>query len=390
MQDTPLQIVILGHHRSGSSALAGLVRLMGAWLGRDEELAPPHINNPKGFMERNDVIDVNTELLHAAGMDIITHSGLNVEWVDEDRLAACREKAASILTELERHGPVWATKDPRLCITLPFWLPLLSNAHVLVPVRHPMDIASSMQRRGDCSIHTALAFWEVQTVCIIRSSQDLPVLLIDHRELMRSPATAARRIADAWGNSLSIPDEEKLASWIDPTLAHSEADEETWQQASTTYQQELYRAFSTGEAWGSPGQWTIQESSARAISEHNRYVMHMLKEKEYLRHQAQNLEEGKRLAEEAAAHRLHEIRRIVGEVEGQLARTERVISDLHNMQPASPLHWLLHYRSLRKRWHQSVIPDLTSILDTQQHLARTGRDYLKGCGDGKPDQKSED
>ena len=56
------QIVVLGMHRSGTSAVTQLIHQMGAYFGRIEYEMPPSGENPKGFWERTDVMEINNDI----------------------------------------------------------------------------------------------------------------------------------------------------------------------------------------------------------------------------------------------------------------------------------------------------------------------------------------
>ena len=64
-----MQIVVLGMHRSGTSALCGLLNLAGVYFGREGEFIQTKDENPKGFWERKDVRRLNDEILHSLGSD---------------------------------------------------------------------------------------------------------------------------------------------------------------------------------------------------------------------------------------------------------------------------------------------------------------------------------
>jgi hypothetical protein len=61
-----MQIILLGMHRSGTSAVAGLIHLMGAYVGDETIYMPPTKDNPKGYWERMDVYRFNDRFLHDA------------------------------------------------------------------------------------------------------------------------------------------------------------------------------------------------------------------------------------------------------------------------------------------------------------------------------------
>ena len=56
-------VVILGMHRSGTSAVAGFLAKAGFFAGEDADLLEAAEDNPKGFFERADVNALNDNFL---------------------------------------------------------------------------------------------------------------------------------------------------------------------------------------------------------------------------------------------------------------------------------------------------------------------------------------
>ena len=115
-----MQILILGMHRSGTSAVARLLNTMGAYFA-PEGLSAYGANqeNPKGFWERRDVRTLNDQLLYAAKADWHRLGDFALESIPELSLAMFRKEAAKIVLSLDAHRP-WFIKEPRLCDWLRF------------------------------------------------------------------------------------------------------------------------------------------------------------------------------------------------------------------------------------------------------------------------------
>ena len=64
-----MQLIILGMHRSGTSVLARLLNMMGAYFGPEGIGTDANDENPKGFWERRDVRSVNDFVLHSVNCD---------------------------------------------------------------------------------------------------------------------------------------------------------------------------------------------------------------------------------------------------------------------------------------------------------------------------------
>src|SRR3954454_6716617 len=107
-------------HRSGTSFVARLLQHGGLYLGDDSELLPPGPDNPDGYFENRRFYEMNERLLRGFGGDWDHPLALPDGWADAPELAALRRQAHHLQAQFIRHEP-WGWKDPRNCITLPFW-----------------------------------------------------------------------------------------------------------------------------------------------------------------------------------------------------------------------------------------------------------------------------
>ena len=99
------QFIILGMHRSGTSLAAALLRCMGIKAGQTEMLLPAADDNPRGFWERRDVMQLNDEILsacNAAWDRVADFNPLAIPAEAEKRFYA---RARAIVSELERDHP---------------------------------------------------------------------------------------------------------------------------------------------------------------------------------------------------------------------------------------------------------------------------------------------
>jgi hypothetical protein len=60
-------VAVLGMHRSGTSAAARVVNLLGVPLLASDDLLPADGVNPRGYWESERLLRANDELLEAAG-----------------------------------------------------------------------------------------------------------------------------------------------------------------------------------------------------------------------------------------------------------------------------------------------------------------------------------
>jgi len=58
-------IIVLGMHRSGTSAFTGVLNILGVELGSN--LMEPTKENPRGYFEKRAVMEINDEILNILG-----------------------------------------------------------------------------------------------------------------------------------------------------------------------------------------------------------------------------------------------------------------------------------------------------------------------------------
>ena len=185
-------VLIVGMHRSGTSAICRLLDDAGVDFGND--LIPPGADNPLGFWEDRQLIALNNRLLGSeqAWMHVaLSPPNQNTNWSTD---------AQHFLTELKTKDPdetsALGLKDPRLCRTLDHWLPLLSRHRVMFVVRHPLSVAHSLNKRDGLSVEYALALWFVYNYEALRSLQESAIefCTVNYERLMAPQSTEFDRI----------------------------------------------------------------------------------------------------------------------------------------------------------------------------------------------------
>lgn len=148
--ETAKAILVAGMHRSGTSALAGALNLLGIPLGN--RLLEPGPDNPKGYWEHGDIVAVHEQLLSELGSRWDDVRALPEVWLSGE---PARRAAVAIGEILERDfggESLWAVKDPRLCRLLPLWLEVLDRMHIrpciLVIARDPGEVSASLYARN--------------------------------------------------------------------------------------------------------------------------------------------------------------------------------------------------------------------------------------------------
>lgn len=194
-------ILIAGMHRSGTSALARAVNLLGAEIG--EGLLPPKFDNPRGYWEVEAVVALNDECLAHFGLRWDDPWPLPEGWLDDPWTLDWQRRVAHHVTAQFENASLFAIKDPRLSRLLPAWLVVLQELdiapHVLVSIREPAEVAASMHKRSNMPAPRALLLWLVYTIDAERNSRDVSRAFVRFGQLLTDPDLVLNRIAQQLG-----------------------------------------------------------------------------------------------------------------------------------------------------------------------------------------------
>jgi hypothetical protein len=203
MNRQPSGVVVLGMHRSGTSAFAGILAKAGLFAGRDADMLPAASDNPAGFFERFDVNGLNNELLAELGgawdNPPPRHAVLEQAPVWRARV----EKVLEAMAE-DAGGRPLVLKDPRIGLLLPAWLPALGDRFAFVLVhRNPLEVAMSMHKRDGQPVYAALALWQLYYADLLNGLAGQRVWFARYESLLQNPAQHASALLDGLKGQLA-------------------------------------------------------------------------------------------------------------------------------------------------------------------------------------------
>ena len=189
-------VVVLGSHRSGTSAVTGLLASAGLRLG---PVIPPGADNPRGYFESAAVLSAHESLLHAMERDWTCPPPRLPASVDLGEL----QQAVAELRE-EADTP-WGVKDPRMLFLLGAWTSLVPAMRFVGVVRHPSAISDSLQHRNRFDRVTASAIAAAYTsrLAALHRALKFPVIDFDADgdELLARVSAVAAQLDLAWDDS---------------------------------------------------------------------------------------------------------------------------------------------------------------------------------------------
>ncbi|MCY3813756.1 MAG: glycosyltransferase [Gammaproteobacteria bacterium] len=263
-----MQVFVLGMHRSGTSALARVLNLMGCYFGSEAIAIEANKENPKGFWERRDVRQVNDAILRNAGCDWDRISDFAIDRIDAGQRALYRDVIADIVLGLDAHRP-WFVKEPRCCLTFELWRECLELPVCVYVFRDPVDVAKSLERRNGMPAQVGLALWEAYTVTSLNASAGVTRVFVSYEALMSAPDLVVGRMMRLFGEmgyALREPEDAELSAFLDGGLRHFASDGEE-RKLMSAKQTALFDTLRGAEEGGGkrPRRYVVSPASVRRL-----------------------------------------------------------------------------------------------------------------------------
>ena len=192
---TPEIVCVLGMHRSGTSLITALLQSLGAHLGPPEHMMKPQPDNPRGFYEHQLLNDIDEEILARLGGSWSEPPVLGVGWETGTALGDLRQRARAIIQSDFGAAPLWSWKNPRTCLTLPFWQRLLPSMRYVICLRNPIDVARSLRRRNGFSLDKGVDLWMTHVTSSLSHTSGRRRLLVFYEDVMGDVDREAERLA---------------------------------------------------------------------------------------------------------------------------------------------------------------------------------------------------
>ena len=211
-------LIVLGAHRSGTSALMGALYRMGVWLG--SRYIVDHYEN-------SEIVDLNNELLDTLGSSWDDVFALPDQWWLDERLSVFKDRGMHLLEREFGAHALWGIKDPRICILLPFWTELLNHLGVapimIIPLRDPFEVVGSHGQRDSFGSEKSLLLWLNQVLSAELYSRGYKRCFCRFGDILKEPTIALTRFCEQLGIDFPRPMQQALndvTQFIKPGLRH--------------------------------------------------------------------------------------------------------------------------------------------------------------------------
>ena len=216
-------ILILGMHRSGTSAVGAALSVCGVDFGERLMKATPGVNE-KGFWEHIDITEIHDQLLLELGSSWDDVRPLPANWEKTFEAQRAMQSLRAVIDRDFSNIPLWGVKDPRLCRLLPLWHILLSemdiDAGYVITLRHPVEVILSLEKRDGFSQAKALHLYATHLLNAEYWTRGYKRTFIQYGDLIQNPESTIKEALIKLEIASDMDIGEPLSNLIEPGLQH--------------------------------------------------------------------------------------------------------------------------------------------------------------------------
>jgi hypothetical protein len=185
-------VFVLGMHRSGTSAITGMLAQAGFTAPTDQMEA--NIVNPKGFWESVSINKLNEGLLQQMESHWSSSLPLPAGWSESITTREWRSSLIRIISETFGGAELPTIKDPRFCLLIfglePWLESRLIETSFIIPVRNPIEVCNSLLQAQGTELETALRLWIKSIIMAEQATRGYKRKFISFDALLQNPNNA--------------------------------------------------------------------------------------------------------------------------------------------------------------------------------------------------------
>ena len=224
-------ILVAGMHRSGTSAVARVLNLVGCALPKT--LMKPDPWNEIGFWESLPIATLNDEILASMGSSWDDWAAFESHWRASSVVDGFLERAQATLHEEFGESRLFVLKDPRICRLLPFWVEATrafgAEPHIVMPIRSPLETALSLEARDRICPSVGHLLWLRHVLDAEAGSRGLKRVWMRYDALLSDPHRVIEALGDAldvsWPRRASSDARIEIDGFLVPGLRHHREDD---------------------------------------------------------------------------------------------------------------------------------------------------------------------
>jgi hypothetical protein len=179
-------VLVLGMHRSGTSALTRVLNLLGSEL-------PKHIlsandGNEAGYWEPERLVTLHDEMLAECGSRWDDWRPFDLGALGDERFAHYKAEIARLIEQEYTDAPRLVIKDPRICRFVRLYEEVLRALDILplyvLQLRNPLGVMKSLALRDGMTAPFASLVWLRHVLDAEKATRDKPCTFISYERLI--------------------------------------------------------------------------------------------------------------------------------------------------------------------------------------------------------------
>jgi hypothetical protein len=189
-------LLVVGMHRSGTSAVTGALGSLGFAVPVEEDRWEPSPDNPDHWESRALALHCDLLLDRLGGTWDRPPDSMSDAELDERLRDELGDPSSPAHRAFPKPGPVvW--KDPRTCLLLPYWRAQLPSPLAAVFIwRRPLSVARSLQARDRMHLADGIALWERYNRAALSGLVGVDTFVTRYEDIVEDPTAQLGAMAN--------------------------------------------------------------------------------------------------------------------------------------------------------------------------------------------------
>ncbi len=218
-------LLVLGMHRSGTSALTRCMNLLG--YAAPKTLIKSNKRNLSGHWESEPIARLNDEFM---ALGELTWHDWKKGSLDRLRARDQRDFGEDLIATLASEfpeGQPCVLKGPRICRLMPYYRAALeaqkTPVRVIIPVRNPLEVMRSLSERNEMEPVDASLLWLRYVLDAVAGSQGMDRAFIAYDKFLEDPVARLSAVEEHLGSEYPIRVDavsDQITEFLEPGLRH--------------------------------------------------------------------------------------------------------------------------------------------------------------------------
>lgn len=233
---------ILGMHRSGTSALGGVLNIMGLDFGAN--LMPATEMNPKGYFENIKAFNLNEKIFNE------NHSSwddchFDVGKIPEEKRISYENEIQEMMTKEFKYSENFVIKDPRICLLFPLWEKMCQNLKIeikiIISYRNPVEVANSLVKRDGFSFEKGLLLWSHHFLSAEIMSRSYPRIFVSFDDVLYETDSTVDKLYDFTNIETKNKKRKQINQFLDINAKHNNSSLNNFSKETPAFLQNLFK-----------------------------------------------------------------------------------------------------------------------------------------------------